>query len=215
MADDSLFHLSAREVELTELVACGYSNQEIAQRLFLSRDTVKTHLKRVFGKCGFRNRVELASWWASQRAGETSREAAIDKPPCALTRSWRPGRRALIVGTSALATLAAVVVGWLFVPGFGVLASDDASGSVIPILGGCQVGDTTVMWWPALEERPVTPPGVTTTTYAMYGEARSIVLPGYSATMEVVSQDSAGQPVYGCPERYGLNEADLEALTGP
>ena len=84
MADDSLFHLSAREVELTELVACGYSNQEIAQRLFLSRDTVKTHLKRVFGKCGFRNRVELASWWDSQRAGETSREAAIDKPPGAL-----------------------------------------------------------------------------------------------------------------------------------
>ena len=211
MADDSLFHLSAREVELTELVACGYSNQEIAQRLFLSRDTVKTHLKRVFGKSGFRNRVELASWWASQRAGETSREAAIDKPPGALARSWRPGRRALIVGTSALATLAAVVVGWLFVPGFGVLASGDPSGSTS--LAECQVGDTTVMWWPVLEERPVTLPGEATITYTMYGEARSIALPGYSATMEVVSQDSAGQPVYGCPERYGLNEADLEALT--
>jgi len=215
MADDSLFHLSAREVELTELVACGYSNQEIAQRLFLSRDTVKTHLKRVFGKCGVRNRVELANWWASRRAIETSREAATSRPPSAPARSWRPGRRGVAAACSALAALAAAAAGWLFVPGFGVLAGDDASGSVIPIPGGCQVGDTTVMWWPALEERPVTLPGGRTITYFTYGEAHSIALPGYSATMEVVSQDSAGQPVYGCPERYGLNEADLEALTGP
>lgn len=55
--------LSAREAELTELAAGGYRSKEIANRLTIAPDTVKTHLRNIFRKCGVRNRAELAAWW--------------------------------------------------------------------------------------------------------------------------------------------------------
>lgn len=55
--------LSAREAELAELAARGYPSKEIASRLLVSPDTVKTHLRNIFRKCKVRNRAELAAWW--------------------------------------------------------------------------------------------------------------------------------------------------------
>lgn len=49
--------LSAREVEVLELVGAGLSNREIARRLFLGEATVKTHLNHAFGKLGADNRT--------------------------------------------------------------------------------------------------------------------------------------------------------------
>lgn len=49
--------LSAREVEVLELVGAGLSNREIARRLFLGEATVKTHLNHAFGKLGVDNRT--------------------------------------------------------------------------------------------------------------------------------------------------------------
>ncbi len=49
--------LSARELEVLGLVAEGLSNQQVAQRLFLSQATVKTHLAHVFGKLGVDSRT--------------------------------------------------------------------------------------------------------------------------------------------------------------
>jgi DNA-binding NarL/FixJ family response regulator len=52
--------LSEREVQVIRLVARGYSNQEIADELFLSLETVRTYLKRMFAKLGVNDRTHLA-----------------------------------------------------------------------------------------------------------------------------------------------------------
>jgi DNA-binding NarL/FixJ family response regulator len=51
--------LTGREREVTALVAAGLSNDEIAERLFLSTATVKTHVNRAMSKLGARDRAQL------------------------------------------------------------------------------------------------------------------------------------------------------------
>lgn len=52
--------LSWREQEILALVALGRSNREIADELFLSVDTVKTYLRRLYDKLGVHNRAQAA-----------------------------------------------------------------------------------------------------------------------------------------------------------
>ena len=52
--------LSARDSELLVLLRQGYTNREIAERLYLSENTVKTHLRRLFHKLGVTNRTQAA-----------------------------------------------------------------------------------------------------------------------------------------------------------
>ena len=51
--------LTVREREIVRLVALGLRNAEVATRLAISEDTVKTHLNNVFQKLGVRDRVQL------------------------------------------------------------------------------------------------------------------------------------------------------------
>jgi DNA-binding NarL/FixJ family response regulator len=49
--------LTQREAEILALIAQGLTNPEIAERLFLSNHTVKTHISRIFAKTGSRDRA--------------------------------------------------------------------------------------------------------------------------------------------------------------
>jgi DNA-binding NarL/FixJ family response regulator len=52
--------LTKREEDIVALVAKGYTNQEIARKLYLSEHTVKNHLFRIFDKLNVSSRVEVA-----------------------------------------------------------------------------------------------------------------------------------------------------------
>jgi DNA-binding CsgD family transcriptional regulator len=54
--------LSERELEIIELVAQGLTNQEIGERLMISKRTVDNHVSNVFTKTGDKNRVALLNW---------------------------------------------------------------------------------------------------------------------------------------------------------
>jgi DNA-binding NarL/FixJ family response regulator len=54
--------LTAREAEVLVLLASGLSNAEIAQRLYLSHATVKTHINRIFAKTGVRDRAQAVRY---------------------------------------------------------------------------------------------------------------------------------------------------------
>jgi DNA-binding NarL/FixJ family response regulator len=54
--------LTAREEEVLVKVAHGRTNAEIADELYISLSTTKTHLASLMSKLGARNRVELAMW---------------------------------------------------------------------------------------------------------------------------------------------------------
>ena len=57
--------ITPRELEILEAMAAGLSNREIAERLFVSENTVKTHAARLFAKLSARRRTQ-----AVQRAKE-------------------------------------------------------------------------------------------------------------------------------------------------
>ena len=53
--------LSPRELEVLQLIAQGYSNQEISERLFLALDTVKGHNRKIFDKLQVQRRTEAVA----------------------------------------------------------------------------------------------------------------------------------------------------------
>src|SRR6202049_1172145 len=64
--------LSDREMEVVQLVAEGFQNKEIGEKLFISEQTVKNHLHNIFDKVGVSDRLELMLYAIHHRL--------IDKP---------------------------------------------------------------------------------------------------------------------------------------
>ena len=62
IANSSHMGLSAREMEIIGLVADGLTNQEIAEKLTISKRTVDNHVSNMFTKTGSKNRVALLNW---------------------------------------------------------------------------------------------------------------------------------------------------------
>jgi DNA-binding NarL/FixJ family response regulator len=55
-------HLTEREAEVLRALAEGLSNAEIARQVWLSPETVKTHVKSILGKLGVRDRTQAVVW---------------------------------------------------------------------------------------------------------------------------------------------------------
>ncbi len=92
--------LTPSELQVVDLAVTGLTNREIAERLFVSRRTVATHLEHVFQKLGHGNRVELTADAARRAATPLSASSNSDStrsspsqptnttstPPARLTR---------------------------------------------------------------------------------------------------------------------------------
>ena len=75
--EDCWDSLTEREQEVTALACLEYRNYEIAEKLSISHETVKTHLQNIFNKFEIRNRNELRrvlkdwqfqEWWDSHQS---------------------------------------------------------------------------------------------------------------------------------------------------
>ncbi len=60
----SQVNLTRRELEILTLIATGLTNTDIADKLFISLNTVKTHVGNIFKKIGVSNRVQAILWVA-------------------------------------------------------------------------------------------------------------------------------------------------------
>ena len=58
LSDEALTH---REIDVLNLVAGGYGNREIAERLFIVQETVKVHIKHIMEKLGAKDRTQAAT----------------------------------------------------------------------------------------------------------------------------------------------------------
>ena len=54
--------LTAREAEVLRLLAQGLANAQIAEKLFVSQSTVKTHINNLFAKTGVNDRAQAVSY---------------------------------------------------------------------------------------------------------------------------------------------------------
>jgi DNA-binding CsgD family transcriptional regulator len=96
--DPLLERLTARELEVARLLALGLANDEIAEALFVSRNTVKTHLKRIYDKLSVRTRteavakcVELGLLAVNARDDGNRAPGVLIAPPFESNRSWGTG----------------------------------------------------------------------------------------------------------------------------
>jgi predicted ATPase/class 3 adenylate cyclase/DNA-binding NarL/FixJ family response regulator len=71
--------LTTRQLDVAKLVAQGFTNKQIAQRLGISRFTAETHVRNILGRLGAASRSEIATW--------ATRDALADAPEGSGTRS--------------------------------------------------------------------------------------------------------------------------------
>ena len=61
--------LTPRQSEVARLVAEGLTNPEIAERLYVERSTVESHVHAILGQLGFQHRTQIAIWVMESREG--------------------------------------------------------------------------------------------------------------------------------------------------
>ena len=65
--EDSYLKLSSREVQILTLIARGYGNKEIGERLFISVKTVESYKSKIMNKLGLKSRPELVEYALKKR----------------------------------------------------------------------------------------------------------------------------------------------------
>ena len=75
------YGLTAREAEVLALLALGLSNQEIAERLFISPKTASVHVSNIYSKLDVESRVAAAT---------LAHQLGLDSPPAAVEPELRP-----------------------------------------------------------------------------------------------------------------------------
>ena len=85
--------LSEREAEMLSFIARGMSNRDIAERCFLSPNTVKTHIRHAYAKIGVTRRAQAVVWPCSTASGSEAHRA--DGPsasrPCGVVHTDSSG----------------------------------------------------------------------------------------------------------------------------
>jgi DNA-binding NarL/FixJ family response regulator len=56
--------LTSREIEILAMISLGNKNEAIAEKLFISQNTVKTHIYNIFKKIDVPNRLQASLWAA-------------------------------------------------------------------------------------------------------------------------------------------------------
>jgi len=81
LAEQATPELSDREIELLSLLVTGATNQQIALRLHISVNTVKTHLRNIFGKLGVESRTEATLYAIQHNLVRVENGAVPAAPP--------------------------------------------------------------------------------------------------------------------------------------
>ena len=110
MSEGSMGVLSGREMEILLLVAQGLSNKEIARELFISANTVKVHLRNIFGKLEVSSRTEATMVAVRHGWVAVDRETPKGKPSAELTVEASAAPTALWQRVFLLVALAAVAL---------------------------------------------------------------------------------------------------------
>lgn len=97
--------LTERELEILQELATGASNRQIGQRLEISPNTVKVHLRNVYGKLGVASRTE-----ATLYAVQAGLIHGVESEALGTNRSWWQRGWVLLVG-GALTVMLALVIG--------------------------------------------------------------------------------------------------------
>lgn len=77
ICDLSRNDLSDREKEVAQLITEGLSNYEIAEKLFVTENTVKFHITSIYGKLGIRSRAQLIVEFYKNELEKTRRDNAV------------------------------------------------------------------------------------------------------------------------------------------